>query len=138
VQKTGHIYFALTGPARSAPVQKGDSSLSSGPQNGGRSLLDEDRADQARLVDIGDVKAHVADLRGLLSEGAIMEQRSFLRSFIKRIVVDPPNITIEYTVPLKPNEAEPLEREVLPVASSGSPGRTRTTNLLVNSQSLYH
>ena len=73
-------------------------------------------------MDIGDIKAHVADLGELLSEASIMEQRSFLRSFIKRIVVDPPNITIEYTVPLRPNEAEPLEREALPIASSGPRG----------------
>ena len=61
------------------------------------------------------VKAYVEDLRSLLSKGSIVEQKSFLRSFVKRIEVKLPNITIDYTIPLETKKVEPLNREVLPM-----------------------
>ena len=47
------------------------------------------------------VKGYVEDLQGLLSDGTIIQQKSFLRSFVKKIVVGPTEITVEYTVPLE-------------------------------------
>ena len=77
------------------------------------------------------------DLRELLSKGTIVEQKAFLRSFIKRIEVHHPHIALEYTIPLKRQKVELLSREVLPFETRGSPGRTRTSDQLVNSQPLY-
>jgi site-specific DNA recombinase len=51
-------------------------------------------------VDYRQVKAAVQDLRNLLSEGAITEQKGFLRSFIRRIEVDGESVKIKYTIPL--------------------------------------
>ncbi|MFH1892736.1 MAG: hypothetical protein ABIK83_08670 [Candidatus Zixiibacteriota bacterium] len=43
---------------------------------------------------------YVDDLRLLLSESSIAEQRSFLKSFVKRIEIEPTELTLEYTLPL--------------------------------------
>jgi len=73
-----------------------------------------------------EVKRYVEDLRETLETGSLMEQKGFLRSFIKRIDLDHPNAEIEYTVPMTPpKQKEPLRREVLPIVQNGSPGRTR-------------
>ena len=72
------------------------------------------------------------DLKALLCKGSIAEQKSFLRSSIKRFEVNLPQIIIDYTIPLQKKKAEPLPREVLPFEYFGSPSRTRTYNLVVN------
>ena len=83
------------------------------------------------------IQAYVDDLQGLLSKGSILEQRSFLRSFVKRIEVNLPQVAIDYTIPLETEKAEPLTREVLSVAPYGSSGWIRTNNQPVNSRLLY-
>ena len=77
-------------------------------------------------VELQAVKAHVADLKALLSKGSIVEQKSFLRSFIKRIKVSLPRIVVDYTIPLVAGEAESATSEVLSMGGSGTPGRIRT------------
>jgi site-specific DNA recombinase len=73
------------------------------------------------LLEAPVVKAYVSDLKGLLSKGSIVEQKSFLRSFIKRVEVNLPQVVIDYTIPLATKKVEPLAREVLPFEYSGSP-----------------
>jgi hypothetical protein len=69
-----------------------------------------------------EVKRYVEDLRETLEQGSLMEQKGFLRSFIKRIDLDHPNAEIEYTVPMTPpKKKEPLRREVLSIVQNGSP-----------------
>ena len=106
--------------------------------------LEEKRLDLAEsiqgakveLLEGSVVKAYVDDLKALLCKGSIVEQKSFLRSFIKRVEVNPRQVVIDYTIPLSTKKVEPLAREVLPFEYSGSPGRTRTCNLVVNSHPL--
>lgn len=43
---------------------------------------------------------YVRDLGRLLEVGSPEERREFLRSFVRRIVWDDPEITMEYTLPL--------------------------------------
>jgi len=82
----------------------------------------QERMQEAKVALIGKAKvtAYVEDLRTLLSKGAFMEQKAFLRSFVKRIEVDHPRIALDYTIPLKAQKAEPLSREVLPFVQLGS------------------
>ena len=87
-------------------------------------LKESIRDTKVEYLDASIVKNYVNDLKALLSKGAIVEQKSFLRSFIKRIKVKLPQVTIEYTIPLETKKAEPLNREVLPFNYSGSSGRT--------------
>jgi len=51
------------------------------------------------------VRAYADDLNGLLAKGTIAEQRSFLRTFIKRIDVNHPKVVIDYTIPVQVGKA---------------------------------
>ncbi len=103
-------------------------------------------------VGASEIKFYVDDLQGLLEAGSMMERKSFLRSFIRQVVIpesrqgDMQRGTIEYTLPLAPTgerKSPPGNEglsaiEVLPIVKSGSPGRARTCSLAVNSRSLHH
>jgi hypothetical protein len=99
-------------------------------------LMEAIRDVKGDLLETSVVTAYVNDLTALLSKGSIVEQKSFLRSFVKQIKVNLPQVVINYTMPLKAQKVEPLDREVLPFAYDGSPGRTRTSDQVVNSHSL--
>ncbi len=102
-------------------------------------LIESIRDTKVELPEAPVVRAYVEDLRALLGKGSIVEQKSFLRSFVKRIEVSLPQVAIDYTIPLVTKKAEePLTREVLPFEYSGSSGRTRTYNPPVNSRMLCH
>jgi hypothetical protein len=75
----------------------------------------------------------------VLSKGTVMEEKAFLRSFIKTIEFEPGQVAIDYVIPV-PIEREKdrtSEREVLSFDRLGSPSRIRTYNLAVNSRPLY-
>ena len=99
--------------------------------------MEDLESEEVELLSAPAVKEYADDLRSLLSKGSIMEQKSFLRSFVKRIEVNLPDVAIDYTIPLESKKVEPLAREVLPFAQNGSPGRTRTCGTVVNSHLLY-
>ena len=90
--------------------------------------LEIKRAAESIQVSRAQVKEHVQDLHNVLDTGSLFERKAFLRSFIKRIVLDRPNGgTIEYTLPLgpgkrgdRPNEAD--GRSLLEVLSIGQTG----------------
>jgi site-specific DNA recombinase len=84
-------------------------------------LMESIQEAKVDLLEASVVRAYVDDLKALLSKGSIVEQKSFLRSFVKRIDVSLPQVVINYTMPLKTQKVEPLEREVLPFALDGSP-----------------
>jgi hypothetical protein len=84
-------------------------------------LTESIREERVDLLEVSVVRAYVDDLKALLSKGSIVEQKSFLRSFVKRIEVNLPQVVVNYTMPLKTQKVEPLEREVLPFAYAGSP-----------------
>jgi len=72
-------------------------------------LMETIRDVKVELLEASIVKAYVDDLKALLSTGSIVEQKSFLRSFVKRIEVDLPQVVLNYTMPLKTQKVEPLE-----------------------------
>ena len=86
------------------------------------------------------IDAHVKDLRTLLEESSIMEQKAFLRSFIQSLDVAETDLTITYTIPIDtPDNGEGVTENasVPPIIKVGSPGRIRTYDLAVNSRPLY-
>ena len=92
------------------------------------------------LVSTDVIDAYVNDLRTLLEESSIIEQKAFLRSFIQSLEVAETDLTITYTIPIgTPNCGEGVTEDapVLPIIKSGSPGRIRTYDLAVNSRPLY-
>ncbi len=76
------------------------------------------------------VKGYVNDLRETLREGTIMQQKAFLRSFIKRIGIRDDQAEIEYTCPI--GLSDDGRHEVLSIGKNGSRGRARTCNITVN------
>jgi site-specific DNA recombinase len=79
-----------------------------------------------------ELKVYVEDLHSLLLEGTMFEQRAFLQSFIKRIAVNYPEVTVEYTVPLM--KKPPKESEVLSFVKQSGVDETRTRGLLRDRQ----
>ena len=92
---------------------------------------DEVHHDKQYVVNLETVRRHVGELRSLLDEGTIGEQREFIRSFVTEIVIREGEATMKYRVPL-PRSADPLgpAEEVLPIVPSGGAGGTRTPYLL--------
>ena len=97
-----------------------------------RARIDELERGKAALVNEGgdpiradekEVEAYISDLHDLLSKGAIVEQKSFLRSWIKRITLDGDSGgTIEYTLPIAAvNGNDGSNREVLSISKNGVP-----------------
>lgn len=81
-------------------------------------------------LDTEKVKSYVSDLRQLLEETEAVERKSFLRSFVKKIVVDEMQVTIYYTLPIPQDNSDRGEKEVLPIVTSGGAEGIRTPDLL--------
>lgn len=71
-------------------------------------------------VDEALIRPFVKDLKNVLGKGSIVEQKSFLRSFVKKVEVRTREIAIEYTIPLG-KAGEPFVKEVLSLERDGSP-----------------
>jgi site-specific DNA recombinase len=78
-----------------------------------------------KYVDAQVVKSYANDLKGLLEETDIVESKSFLRSFIKRIDINKDKVAVSYNLPI-PNEEETQTAGVLPMVTPGGEGGTRT------------
>lgn len=70
------------------------------------------------------LRAYVEDLRNLLAEGSIFEQKSFLESFIRRITVDGNSVVVTYTYPIKGGDGPSGNGGVLCSERLSTPGRT--------------
>ena len=58
------------------------------------------------LPDIKVVKEYVENLRLLVGSSSIVEQRGFLKSFVKEIRVGGRAVTVNYTLPMPPENSE--------------------------------
>jgi len=65
------------------------------------------------------VRCYTDDLRSLLSESCITEQRSFLKSFVEKIDVDDSEIKVYYTIPVPPSSMTQKTAGVLPFEHHG-------------------
>ena len=83
-------------------------------------LVETVRDIKVELLEASIVKAYVDDLKAPLGKGSIVKQKSFLRSFVKQIKVNLPQVVINHIMPLKAQKVEPLDREVLPFVYDGS------------------
>jgi len=76
---------------------------------------------ESNLLNLDIISAYVSDLKSILGKGSIVDQKSFLKSFIKRITIDSPRVIIEYTIPIETKKTESSKQEVLSIESFGSP-----------------
>ncbi len=101
-----------------------------------KTALGADLAKETINVSDSELKDYANELCGFLESSAITETKSFLANWVKRIELDTPGGGhIIYKMPLAPGAKG---AEVLSLRRGGSPGRTRTCNLPVNSRSLHH
>ena len=73
-------------------------------------------------VEIADkklVNEYVDDLRRVLSESPLTERKAFVKSFVKEVRVQDNQATIEYTLPLLPQNLEREKMGVLPIVHHG-------------------
>lgn len=70
-------------------------------------------------LDKEQVLSYAQDLRALLSKGIFVEQKAFLRSFIKRVGFEPGQVIIDYTIPIPAEKGKAFEREVLSIGLNG-------------------
>ena len=78
-------------------------------------------------MDLATVEAYAEDLQAVLSEGSLTERKTFIKSFVKEVIVAPDEAVIRYAMPLPPSQVE--EERVLCIVHDGGPGWTRTNDL---------
>ena len=83
------------------------------------------------MPDISVVRKYVNDLTTVLGSSPIVEQKAFLKSFVKEITVDKDKMTIYYSLPMPPNKLVEEVIGVLPFVQFGRPYRSRTCDTLI-------
>jgi DNA invertase Pin-like site-specific DNA recombinase len=78
-------------------------------------------ARQAEQIDPQRVLAYVHELRDFLDTEGLFERKSFLRSFLKSIEADDDKMTINYTLPLPPDNSSKEVVSVLDIVPPGPP-----------------
>ena len=72
---------------------------------------------RVELADLEMVTRCVDDLRSLLEEADFTERKTFLRSFIRRIVINKKQVTISYNLPMPPEGEKKQSVGVLPIVT---------------------
>jgi len=72
------------------------------------------------MPDITLIKSYVEDLKSVIGSAPIIEQRAFLKSFVKDIQVGARSVTIHHTLPMPPKNCDEERLGVLPFVQSGS------------------
>jgi site-specific DNA recombinase len=75
-------------------------------------------------VDLNTIKTYANELREILGSASILEQKAFLRSFIKRIEVNKDKVVIRYKLPGAGSGFIKGDESVLPIVSIGGAGVT--------------
>jgi site-specific DNA recombinase len=81
-------------------------------------------------VDVEIVKSYAQDLRSLLEEADFTQSKTFLRSFVKRIIIDGDKVKIQYRIPMPPDGKKIQWVGVLPITTPSGAGGIRTPYLL--------
>ncbi|MFH0769018.1 MAG: hypothetical protein V1932_05580 [Chloroflexota bacterium] len=77
-------------------------------------------AQGVQRVDTEQVKSYARDLRSLLTEMDVARSKTFLRSFVEKIVIHESTGTIYYRLPV-PDHWKETEEVVLPIVPLGGP-----------------
>lgn len=79
----------------------------------------ENTQNRIPIFTINELKKYIKDFCQIITEGSITKKKIFISSFIKKIWIDYPTVTIEYTIPI--NKQENSNTEVLVYTNNGSP-----------------
>ena len=88
------------------------------------------------LVDADVVRSYVENLRDVLSDSSLVEQKAFIRSFVKEVRVTGKEVLLIYTMPLPPEGSLQETAGVLDTVHYGGRYWTRTSDLLRVKQAL--
>jgi site-specific DNA recombinase len=77
------------------------------------------------------VMEYVRELEQVLNQASFLQQKAFLRSFVKRVEVNPDRIVLDYSIPMPLEKNRTSTNEVLYINRDGSAYRIRTGDLLL-------
>ncbi len=81
-------------------------------------------------------QSYVAVLKSLLESAPILEQKAYLKSFVRSIEVSKSEVTVNYSLPMPISNTGRESVGVLAFRLSGRPCRSRTCDTLIKSQVL--
>ena len=76
-------------------------------------------AGEVDRLDVCILKRYAGDLRSLIEYSDKTESKACLRSFVKRIVVEPEEVTVHYKLPLPPDGKSKEKISVTPIKTFG-------------------
>jgi site-specific DNA recombinase len=85
-------------------------------------LLSKIESKTPETLDTAVVMGYARELGQVLEQASFLQQKTFLRSFVKRIEVNPQTVVLEYTIPLPLEKNRTSTREVLDINRIGSGG----------------
>ena len=77
-------------------------------------------------IDINIMASYVTDLRNILDESDVAQRKAFLRSFVKKIVIEKERVKLYYNLPVPPDGRTIDTIGVLPIDTPSGEGGTRT------------
>jgi site-specific DNA recombinase len=95
------------------------------------SLIARIESDEPEKLDENEVMSYVNELEQVLGEKSFLQQKTFLRRFVKRVEINPKGFVMDYTIPVPVDNNRTSTREVLYINKDGSAYRIRTGDLLL-------
>ena len=80
-------------------------------------------------IDINIMASYVTDLRNILDESDVAQRKAFLRSFVKKIVIEKERVKLYYNLPVPPDGRTIDTKGVLPIDTPSGDRGTRTPDL---------
>ena len=121
--RLGKLYDALeTGEFKGGELASRIQALLQKKEELQQAKADAEETLRYQAVDMADplvVRDYVDDLRGLLERSSIIEQRSFLKSFVDRIEVGDSEVNMYYTIPMPPSSLPEETVGVIPFVHHG-------------------
>ncbi len=71
------------------------------------------------LADLGTVKDYVGGLRNLLEESPLAERKSFIKSFVREVIVAGTEVLLTYNIPLSAGSSSQETLVVPPMVHHG-------------------
>jgi hypothetical protein len=84
------------------------------------SIIGRIESDEPEKLDEGKVTNFVNELEQVLGEKSFLQQKAFLRRFVKRIELNPQGFVLDYAIPLPADNNRTSTREVLYFNKDGS------------------
>ena len=123
--RLGKLYDALeTGEFKGGELAPRIKALFEKKEQLQRAKAEAEEALKCQKIELADpavVREYVQDLKSLLEESSIVEQKVFLKSFVDRIEVDDSEMKVVYTIPISPDNPPTETVGVLPFVHNGPP-----------------